>query len=677
MILLRPAIALMQRLRLLPKFALVSLVFLLPLLLASGLLVAELQKSVSFTVQERQGLAYLRQLHELRRHLQEKRNLEHLRLAANQQGAASGITAAGQAASAALAGLQPLAVGPLAGLPAQADLEQGWQQLQQRQASLDARASFAAHSKLIAQADALAAAAADRARLSLDPEVRSVYLLAAFLKTLPDLAENLSVITGRGAAYIDSGLFEANEDQMLNATAMLARHELERLPAQYQGILANNPGQAPVLEPRLAAVPGALAFLERARNEVLNSYNQTSGKEFNAAGLQAAAALHALSTSSADSLEHLLAERAAQDTLRRNAVAAVVLLAIALAAWLGAGFYASFTRDIRQLNRAVHAAAAGDLSVRIASPAQDEIGGLANAFSTMTEALETVMADIRSGAARIASAADELASGSTALNGSTNTQADALHVTVTAMEELDAAVRRNSAHADDGRQLVQQAAGVAQRGGASVGAVVDTMAAIRSSSNRIADIIGVIDSIAFQTNILALNAAVEAARAGSHGRGFAVVASEVRNLAQRSAAAALEIKHLISDSVSKVESGNAQVDAAGATMQQVVDSVRSMEEVIARITAAEAGQRSEIARINGALHRIDDMTRQNAALVVQASESASRVHAETAMLTHALGQFRLKKRGRNSFCLAAGEKKEYVPFFQQCASQNYNVVGLA
>ena len=677
MILLRPAIALMQRLRLLPKFALVSLVFLLPLLLASGLLVAELQKSVSFTVQERQGLAYIRQLHELRRHLQEKRNLEHLRLAANQQGAASGITAAGQAASAALAGLQPLAVGPLAGLPAQADLEQGWQQLQQRQASLDARASFAAHSKLIAQADALAAAAADRARLSLDPEVRSVYLLAAFLKTLPDLAENLSVITGRGAAYIDSGLFEANEDQMLNATAMLARHELERLPAQYQGILANNPGQAPVLEPRLAAVPGALAFLERARNEVLNSYNQTSGKEFNAAGLQAAAALHALSTSSADSLEHLLAERAAQDTLRRNAVAAVVLLAIALAAWLGAGFYASFTRDIRQLNRAVHAAAAGDLSVRIASPAQDEIGGLANAFSTMTEALETVMADIRSGAARIASAADELASGSTALNGSTNTQADALHVTVTAMEELDAAVRRNSAHADDGRQLVQQAAGVAQRGGASMVAVVDTMTAIRSSSDRITDIIGVIDSIAFQTNILALNAAVEAARAGSHGRGFAVVASEVRNLAQRSAAAALEIKHLIGDSVSKVESGNAQVDAAGATMQQVVDSVRSMEEVIARITAAEAGQRSEIARINGALHRIDDMTRQNAALVVQASESASRVHAETAMLTHALGQFRLKKRGRNSFCLAAGEKKEYVPFFQQCASQNYNVVGLA
>jgi len=643
MIFLQPAISLMQRLRLLPKFALVCLVFLLPLLLASGLLVAELHKSVSYTVQERQGLAYLRQLHEGRRQLQQRRSLEHMRLAANQSGAAPAGAAAADAASAALAALRPLAVGPLAGLAAQAELEQGWQQLQQRQAGLDARASFAAHSKLVAQADALAALAADRSRLSLDPEVRSVYLIASFLKTFPDLTENLSVITGRGGAYIDSGLFEANEDQMLNATAMLARHELERLPAQYEAIFTNNPGLAAAIKPRLAAVPAALAFLERARNEVLNSYNQTSGKEFNAAGQQAIEGLQALSGATADALEQLLAERAAQSTLHRNSVAAVVLLSIGLAGWLGAGFYASFTRDIRQLNRAVRAAAAGDLSVRITSPARDEIGSLANAFSGMTAALETLVGDIRSGAARIASAADELASGSTALNGSTSTQAEALHVTVAAMEELDAAVQRNSAHADDGRQLVVEAAGVARKGGASVGAVVDTMAAIRASSDRIADIIGVIDGIAFQTNILALNAAVEAARAGNHGRGFAVVATEVRSLAQRSAAAALEIKHLIGDSVHKVESGNAQVDAAGATMQQVVASVRSMEEVIARITDAEAGQRSEIARINSALHRIDDMTRQNAALVVQASEGASRVHAETALLNEALGQFRLKK----------------------------------
>ncbi|WP_342116167.1 methyl-accepting chemotaxis protein [Pseudoduganella sp. OTU4001] len=638
---LHPAIALMQRLRLLPKFILVSLLFLLPLLLASGLLVAELHKSVSFTARERQGLAYVRQLHGLRQQLQQKRSLEHLRLAANQQEHAAAIRSTADAASAALAALRSLASGPLAALEAQAELEQGWQQLQRRQAGLDARASFAAHSKLIAQADSLAAEAADRARLSLDPEVRSVYLIASFLKTFPGLTENLSVISGRGAAYIDSGLFEGGEDQMLTATAMLARHELERLPAQYKAIVEHNPGLAGALEPKLSAVPGALAFLERARNEVLNSFNQTSGKEFNAAGLQANAALQALSTSTAEALDQLLQERAARDSLRRNAVAAVVLLAILLAAWLGAGFYASFMRDIRQLNRAVQAAAAGDLSVRISSPARDETGDLANAFSAMTCALQTLVADIRSGAARIASAADELASGSTALNDSTGTQADALHVTVEAMEQLDAAVQRNSAHADDGRELVQQAAGVARRGGASVDAVVGTMAAIRSSSDRIADIIGVIDGIAFQTNILALNAAVEAARAGEAGRGFAVVATEVRSLAQRSAAAALEIKHLIGDSVAKVESGNAQVDEAGATMAQVVASVRSMEQVIARITDAEAGQRSEIARINSALHRIDDMTRQNAALVVQASEGASRVHAETALLTQALGQFRL------------------------------------
>jgi methyl-accepting chemotaxis protein len=638
MFFLQPAIVLMQRLRLLPKFALLSFVFLLPLLLACGLLVAELHKSVSFAVQERQGLAYVRQLHELRRQLQLKRSLEHLRLAARQE---TDARAPAAAAGAALQALRPLATGPLAGLEAHAELEQGWQRLQQAQPGVDARASFAAHSRLIAQVDRLAALAADRSRLSLDPEVRSVYLIASFLKTFPDLTENLSVITGRGAAYIDSGLFEANEDQMLNATAMLARHDLDRLPAQYQAIFAHNPSLAAALQPRLAAVPAALAFLERARNEVLNSYNQTSGQAFNEAGLQAASGLQALSAGTADALDRLLADRAAQSALHRNGVAAAVLAAILLAGWLGAGFYLSFTRDLRHLNRAVQAAAAGDLSVRIDSPARDEIGSLANAFSTMTAALETLVDGIRSGAARIASAADELASGSTALNGSTGTQAEALHVTVGAMEELDAAVRRNAAHADDGRALVKEAAGVARSGGDRVQAVVGTMAAIRASSDRIGDIIGVIDGIAFQTNILALNAAVEAARAGEAGRGFAVVATEVRSLAQRSAAAALEIKHLIGDSVSKVESGNVQVDAAGATMEQVVAAVRSMEEVIARITEAEAGQRSEIARINGALHRIDDMTRQNAALVVQAAAGASRVHAETALLNQALGQFRL------------------------------------
>ena len=637
MMILQPAISLMQRLRLLPKFVLVSCVFLLPLLLAAGLLVAELHKSVSHTSEERAGLAYVRQLHELRRQVQQKRALEHLRLAAHQTGDTRAHSAA---IDSGLARLRQLAQGELAALPPQADLERDWQRLQQRQGALSARDSFAAHSALVASIDRLAVQAAERARLSLDPEVRTAHLVAAVLKTYPDVAENLAQIAARGAAYIDSGLFEANEDQLVNATALLARHALEGMPAQYQAILAHNPQLQTVLQARLAAVPASLAFLERTHNEVTNSFNQTSGAAFSGAGNQAIDALHALAGASADGLDRLLAARAERDALRRNAVAATVLAAILLAAWLWGGFYASFMRDVRQLNRAVQAAAAGDLSARPASPARDEIGALVNAFGRMTQALDVLVADIRSGAARIASAADELAHGNDALNGSTGAQADALSVTVAAMRELDATVQRNSAHADNGRQLVQAAAGIARRGGDSVNAVVDTMASIRASSDRIADIIGVIDSIAFQTNILALNAAVEAARAGNHGRGFAVVATEVRSLAQRSAAAALEIKHLIGDSVARVETGSELVGSAGDTMAQVVDSVRHMEQVIARITAAEADQRSEIALLNDALGKIDDMTRHNAALVVQAAAGASRVHEETAMLNRALGRFR-------------------------------------
>jgi methyl-accepting chemotaxis protein len=609
---------------------------------------AELHKSVAFTEQERSGLQYLAQLQDVRRLLQQHRTQEHLRLAANQ---ANDSKALRDAIGARLGKLEQFQqdAGALAGLTEFKAMRDNWTALQQRRSSLQARDSFTLHSAMIASADRLSDQVADRARLSQDPEVRTVYLIASYLKTFPDLTENLAVIASRGAAYIDSGLFEAGEDQLVNATAMLARHELDRLPAQYQRILENDPSLKPLLEPSLSAVPAGLAFLERSKNEVTNSYNQTSGKEFNAAGVGAIDALHALAGSTAKALDQLLAERAERDAMRRNLILAAVLAAIALASWLGAGFYASYSRDVAALNQAVQAAAAGDLSVRIASPARDEIGSLTNAFGAMTVALEALVGDIRSGAERIAQAADELASGNESLSGQTSSQSEALSDTVASMKELDATVQRNSAHADNGRELVEAAAGIARRGGDRVNAVVDTMASIRTSSDRIADIIGVIDGIAFQTNILALNAAVEAARAGEQGRGFAVVAGEVRNLAQRSAAAALEIKHLIGDSVGKVEAGNALVGEAGETMAQVVKSVQRMEAVIGQISAAEKGQRGEIAQLSDALLRIDDMNRQNAALVLQASVGASRVHEETAMLSDALNRFRLGGAQRGIF----------------------------
>ncbi|WP_256079389.1 methyl-accepting chemotaxis protein [Massilia sp. YIM B04103] len=642
MTVLQPAIVLMQRLRLLPKFLLVSLVFLLPLLLVSVLLMHELNKSVAATALEQRGAAYVLQVQEAGRLLQQRRSAEHLRLSMRQAAEDKALGAQITAQLDKLDSFQRQQSG-LEGLAEWQAARKSWAALQDKQASLDAKASFAQHTALLGQLNKLAALVADRSLLSVDPDVQSKTLIATFLKTVPDTADSLSLLAGRGGAYIDTGLFEGNEDQMLNATAMIARHELERLPVQLTSLLAAQPALKAPLESQLAAIPAALAFLERMKNEVTNSYNQSTGKEFSAAGHGAADGLYRLGAAAAKALDGQLQERMARDALRRNLMLLSVLAALLLAAYLCAGFYASFSRDIGMLNRAVHAAADGDLSVRTASPARDEIGGLANAFGAMTGSLETLLRDIRSGAARIGEAADQLAGGNSTLSGHTASQAEALSQTVASMGELAAAVQRNASHAEDSLELVQSAAAIAGRGGENVAAVVDTMASISGSSKRIADIIGVIDGIAFQTNILALNAAVEAARAGEQGRGFAVVASEVRNLAQRSAAAALEIKALIVDSVNKVETGSGLVNTAGTTMEQVVQSVQGTAAIIGQISAAEAGQSREIARLNQALARIDDMTRQNAELVQDAAVGADRVHQETERLNAALSRFRLQE----------------------------------
>ena len=634
--LLTPAIRLMQRLRLLPKFMLVCLVFLLPLALATTLLISELGKSLTQAQDAQQGIAYVRQLQQGTRLLQQRRGLEHLRLSGK---AGMDNTALNPRITAALAALARLPAG--AGLPQAAELNKQWQALLGRQGGVAARDSYAAHTALLRQAARLGQLVADRSHLSLDPDAGANHLSAVLTATLPDLAEGLADIAGRGAAYIDTGLFEANEDQLVNANALIARHELERLPARFDEILAAKPALQASLQPALKAVPAALAFLERTKNEVTNSYDQTSGAQFHAAGMQAIDALQALSGASASALDGLLLERIARDQARRALILAAMLLVLLAAAYLCAGFYAAFARDVTQLRVAVGAAAAGDLSQRISSQAHDEIGDLVRDFGAMTHGLARLVQEIRGGAAVIAAAGADIAQGNLALSGHTATQSEALGATVDSMRELTATVGRNEADVGQGRSLVASAAEVALRGGATVSAVVETMASIKASSHKIVDIIGVINGIAFQTNILALNAAVEAARAGEQGRGFAVVAAEVRSLAQRSSEAAQQIKRLIGDSVATVDAGGELVNVAGSTMRQVVDAVQQVAVVIGRISSAGAEQNGEIAQINVALARIDDMTRQNAGLVDEARAGSQRLHQEGEALTQAVSRFRL------------------------------------
>jgi methyl-accepting chemotaxis protein len=273
----------------------------------------------------------------------------------------------------------------------------------------------------------------------------------------------------------------------------------------------------------------------------------------------------------------------------------------------------------------------------------DETGSLLRALRHMNDSLVGIVSQVRGGTDTIATGSREISAGNLDLSARTEQQAGALEETAASMEELTTTVRQNADNARQANQLAITASEVATHGGAVVSEVVTTMGAINASANRIVDIIGVIDGIAFQTNILALNAAVEAARAGEQGRGFAVVASEVRNLAQRSAAAAKEIKELITASTVNVDAGTKLVDQAGATMVQVVDSIRRVTDIMAEITSASQEQTGGIEQVNSAITQMDQVTQQNAALVEEAAAAASSMQDQAAKLAEVVSVFKLDR----------------------------------
>jgi methyl-accepting chemotaxis protein len=314
-----------------------------------------------------------------------------------------------------------------------------------------------------------------------------------------------------------------------------------------------------------------------------------------------------------------------------------LLVSAALAVWITA----SITRPLEEAVDIAKSVAAGDLTTRIEVHSKDETGELLDALKHMNASLASTVHEVRRSTGTISRASSEIASGNMDLSGRTESQASSLEQTASSMEELTSTVKQNADNARQANQLVISASSVATRGGELVAQVVDTMGSIKDSSRKIVDIIGVIDGIAFQTNILALNAAVEAARAGEQGRGFAVVASEVRSLAQRSATAAKEIKVLIDDSVAKVDSGSAVVDEAGQTMGLIVTSVRQVADIMAEITSASQEQSMGIEQVNEAIAQMDEMTQQNAALVEQAAAAAQSMQDEAATLSASVSVFRL------------------------------------
>jgi methyl-accepting chemotaxis protein len=316
-------------------------------------------------------------------------------------------------------------------------------------------------------------------------------------------------------------------------------------------------------------------------------------------------------------------------------------LSLALAAWIGWALTHSIVLPLRSAVAVAERVTQGDLTQRAEVVGRDETALLLRSLNGMNDSLARVVREVRNSSDSIATGSTQIASGNADLSQRTEVQASALQQTAATMTQLGSTVRNNADNARQANQLALGASGVAAKGGAVVGQVVETMRVINTSSRKIADIIGVIDGIAFQTNILALNAAVEAARAGEQGRGFAVVASEVRNLARRSADAAKEIKTLINNSVEQVEQGTTLVDQAGQTMQEIVGAIKRVSDIVAEISAASVEQSSGVSQVSDAVSQMDQVTQQNAALVEESAAAAESLKQQAHALVQTVALFQL------------------------------------
>ena len=647
-ILFQPGVSLMRRFRLLPKFLVVSLLFAIPTCLVTGLLIQELNKAIYFVVEEQSGVKTLGRLLELQNSVEEYRAWQNLSFAGNQ--------AAKEKHDKILANIDQHLneVEALSSLSSMQELRQElgniktrWQSLKNAMPQTKARDYYLSLSAYLETLNKLRTKIANEKRLSLDPEVNTYYLIGLFTKTIPEMHGSITEIAARGAPYIDTGLMEANDDVLINVNVLLMQRDLPKLQTQLQSAQTIDPSLASILQQNDKLFSENHAFLERTKNEILNTLNQTSSAAYLENGLSTAKAWQELNQQIGKALASKLEQRHHNLSWNRNSMLFAISIILLLAAYMLISFYLSFSRQVGVLSQAASQISDGDLSHQLEVEGEDELAQLQNKFDRMRIVLAKLVAEIREGTSAIAIASQEIADGNSDLSNRTEQQASSLGETSRSMEELTSTVNQNTQSAHNANQDAIHAANIAKQGGQMVAQLTQMMQGIQASSQKVNDIIAVIDGIAFQTNILALNAAVEAARAGEQGRGFAVVASEVRNLAQRSAAAAKEIKDLITASVEQVKAGSRQVRSTVDTMNQIETSIDSVSANMHRISQASSEQGDGIQMVNVTLNQLDEITQQNAALVEQAAAAANNMHMQAQTLAKSAAVFVIEKDNKS------------------------------
>ena len=519
-----------------------------------------------------------------------------------------------------------------------------WQSLEKAvdSRSIAAPQSMAQHTQLVGQLLHLNEALLHAYSLSTTPHADNQALIQAVMMQAPQLTESLGLLRGQGAGFLAQGQLPPENRGALRA---LQRRVVEvQAAAGYsiQRAMDLNADFRTRMAPQVKQVAALTnESLQMAKEQLIEAPELTlAAPLFFDTLTRTIEAVNALVADGSALLAQSLRDEEQAHRQQLIAVLALMALALLLALGLALAFVRSVTVPLQQAVQLAQAVSEGDLSGSDRPVGSNEVGELLQAQYAMRAHLRPMVAQVRSGADSVALASAEIAQGNMDLSGRTEQQASALEETAASMEQLSATVRHNADNAREASLLAGAARDVAVQGGDVVAQVVQTMQGINDSSRQIADIISVIDGIAFQTNILALNAAVEAARAGEQGRGFAVVASEVRSLAQRSAEAAKQIKHLIDTSVSRVGEGNVLVQKAGNTMGDVVTAIQKVNDIVSAISSASQEQANGVAQVGEAVTQMDHATQQNAALVEEMAAAANSLNLQGQELVRAVSLFR-------------------------------------
>ncbi len=648
--------SLLHRLNLSHKFALLGGVALIMVALPTGLYIKQSQSEIETAKLEAQGTAPVIELQKVVQLTQQHRGLSAGMLGGNEALAAKRpdtSDALGKAITSLESRLKE-ASAPAPLITQWAERKQRWVSLEQAVAGqqLKPAQSSAQHTQLIAEQLALSEDLLDEYGLSLDPGADSYALIMAAFMNAPALAERLGQMRAQGTGFLATG--DLSPEGRATLTAIQSRaneiygdmmRNLGKATTANAGLKTELTAKAEVLKTQIEKT------LALADKELISAPELTfSANEYNQAFTNTINAVYEFNAVAQTNLVNLLQTRVSDSRQMQWTVLGVLLGLLSAAVVLALAFVRSITVPVQEALQVARAVAEGDLTVVAPVRGSNEIGQLMQALQTMQNNLAKVVGGVRSGSESISTASEQIAQGNNDLSARTEQQASALEETAASMEELSSTVKQNADNAKQANQLALSASTVAVKGGEVVSQVVTTMKGINDSSKKIADIISVIDGIAFQTNILALNAAVEAARAGDQGRGFAVVASEVRSLAGRSADAAKEIKGLITASVERVEQGTALVDQAGNTMTEVVSSIKRVTDIMGEISAASAEQSAGVAQVGEAITQMDQATQQNAALVEESAAAAESLKGQAQQLVGAVAVFKL-----------GGNEQSYAP----------------